>query len=130
MCKWIWTFSPVDLICERNLVNFFVFFEYSFLIFFPPKYFFENDSEKGKPQAIAWRKSVTLVNHERFCHFSIDGNRTRVTLWRHTLFWMGPFDRWSLTRSPSVFWMHLKNSKCPYLEMYKGYQNNFTIFCY
>ena len=53
--------------------------------------------------------SYSLVKHERCCHFSMEGNRTRLSLWRHALFWMGAFGRRSLTRNSSVFRMRLKD---------------------
>ena len=51
-----------------------------------------------------------MVNHERFFHFSIDGNRTWVTLWRwpHIVL-NGRF--LLVTWNPSVFGMHWKKLK-------------------
>ena len=42
---WIRSLTHVDLICERNFEIGFIVFEHSSFDF-PPKYFFENDSEK------------------------------------------------------------------------------------
>ena len=87
------------------------------LCIFPPKYFFENWFRKKEISG-----NCVTVNHEWFCHFSIDGNGTRVTHWRHTLFWIAAFDRW-------MYWKKFK-LKCPYLEMYMFYRysNNCSIF--
>ena len=49
---WIRSLIRVDLICERNFEIGFIVFEYSSFDFFPPKYFFKNDSEKNKTLAI------------------------------------------------------------------------------
>ena len=69
--------------------------------------------KKNKSLAIVWRQSDSVTHwssmSDVFIFFSIEGNRTQISLWHHALFWMGVFGRRSLTRNLSVFRMPLKN---------------------
>ena len=122
---WILSSIHVHLICERYFeIGFklvFKCFEYSSFdfsaqIFLLKRFRKKKNKNKNKTKQKTSGNSVTtkwfsysLVKHERCCHFSIEGDRTRLSLWRHALFWMGAFGRRSLTRNSSVFRMPLKN---------------------
>ena len=58
---WIRSLIHVDLIGERNFEIGCIVLSIRPLIF-PPKYFFENDSEKNKTLAILWRQSDSVTH--------------------------------------------------------------------
>ena len=58
---WIRSLIHVDLIGERNFEIGCIVLSIRPLIF-PPKYFFENDSEKNKALAILWRQSDSVTH--------------------------------------------------------------------
>ena len=119
---WIRSFDSCRFNMWKKFWNWFYSFWAFVLWFFRPNISLKIISKKinsGNSVTTKWF-SYSLVKHEQCCHFSIEGNQTWLSLWRHTLFWMGAFGRQSLTRNLSVFRMCFKKLrlKCSYFEKY------------
>ena len=130
---WIRSLIHVDLICERNFEIGFIVLSFRLFIF-PPKYFFENDSEKKKTLAIVWRQSDSVTHWSSVSDVAIfllneieHGYHFDVTHW----------SEWALLVGEA--WREM----CPFLECIKKktkikmlifwkllaiYQNNLNIF--
>ena len=112
---------------EVLIISLYFFSSYSVFLFFRPILRWKTFRKKGNFRQLRDVKVLRWSTISSFAISLLTGIEHRVTLWRHTLFEMGAFHRWSLTRNPYVFGMHWKNSLIKMPISWKWYQ---SIFCY